>query len=351
MYEVCNSAPNLKQPIAVSDGNYTYRAYGLTITSHIELPELTPSTGAPDLHIKIESVPHSPLAQQAPDGFIQAAAGQTLLLLGEYVGANLLVRNGNEILVEMTQPEKVEEIRLAILGFGLTALLFQRGYLVLHGNAIQTVGGAIAVCGQQRAGKSTLTTALYKRGFNIIADDLAAVDLWSAVPVVMPGFPRLKLWKDTLEYFDEPIDSLQPIQPSVEKYNFPLNGSFHCRPEPLNALYILKKSDTDRPRIRHLTGIEKFWAICSQIRSYKPEHLPHGDRWLLQSCSSLAEKIRVAYIERPINGNSIDAVANLVTQDLVPQDLDSQEMVTEELAVVTNSSVKSSRQHVSYELN
>lgn len=307
----------LTHSVPKPNGPFLYRAYGLLVASAIELPELLPGDGIPDILIREESVPKRLANPQTTSRYIQTDASQTLLLLEAQVGANFLVRNGNEILVEVISRESIDAIRLAIFGYCLTALLFQRGYLVLHGNAIKTARGAVTICGNQRAGKSTLTTALYKEGFGIIADDLTAVNMQQSRPTVIPGFPRLKLWKDTLDYFDEPIGSLTPIMPDMDKYNFPLNGSFHHQSERLVAIYIVKKSaDVDEPQLRYLSGIEKFRAICSQIRSFRPEQLPQGEKWLLRMSSSLADKINVTVITRPIKGNSIDAVAALVQQDI-----------------------------------
>lgn len=306
----------MRSPFEQPHDVFLYRAYELVIASEIELPGFLSGKGTPDLVIRKGAMPNLKPDPQATDSFVQTDRDQMHLCLGPYIGANLLVRNGNEILVDILNDGQMDDIRLAILGLGLTALLFQRGHLVLHGNTIHTQRGAIVICGQQQAGKSTLTTALYKRGYSIIADDLTAVKMHSGKPLVMPGAPMLKLWKDTLLYFGESIESLRPVQQTFEKYRFPLNESFHNRVEPLNALYILKKADVESPQISYLSGIERFRAIFSQIRSYQPEHLSLEKGWLVEICALLADKLTVAVVERPVDGDSIEAVAELVISSL-----------------------------------
>lgn len=302
--------------------SYTYRAHGLTIGSCLELPELLPSEGRPDVLILTQSIPSSLRTANAQDPagnnpIVQTDSTQCLLKLSKQLGANFLIRNGSEILVDVDAVENIDGIRLAILGYCLTALLFQRGFMVLHANALKTKRGAIAICGARRAGKSTLTTALYKRGYRVIADDLTAVDVRKDICTVVPGIPRLKLWKDTLAFFDESVETLRPIQADLNKYSFPLNGAFHNRKEPLHGIYILKPSDkTASAQLHHLEGIEKFRALNDQLRTYLPEQLPHGSAWLMRTNSTLAQSVDVAVVERPSRGNSVNEVADIVEEDL-----------------------------------
>lgn len=293
---------------------YRYKAYGLNIESEIEIPELLPSLGEPELKIVKGSVDRSLAAKRHPSVVIHKTDSQTLLLLKSTIGADFLISEGQEIRVDFQCSSQLPKIRLAILGYCLTAVLFQRKYLVFHGNALLSPLGAIAICGDQRAGKSTTTIGLYNRGYGVIADDLTVVGT-NSLPEVQSGFPRLKLWVDTLDRFNESSIGLQRILPEIEKFSFPVNNRFSEGTAILNSIYILKSGPVNKATLRELTGIEKFSKLSKQIRSYTPDQVPYGRLWVLKECLALADKINVLEIERPVDGDSIDQVVDLIETD------------------------------------
>src|SRR5690606_9601089 len=68
------------------------------------------------------------------------------------------ITNGIEILYSVNEETVLDTARLYILGSCIGAVLQQRGYLVLHGNAISIDGEyATIFIGSQGAGKSTMT--------------------------------------------------------------------------------------------------------------------------------------------------------------------------------------------------
>lgn len=306
---------------------YQYSAYGLAIHSAVCLPELasnshpTNSALAPDVVIRCEEIPKQLENAQSTNGWIETNATDMLLNLTEVCGARFLIHNGAEILIEISRHEQVAAQRLAILGFCLTALLFQRGYLVLHANAVALRGatpittGAVAICGAPGAGKSTLTVALLQRGHKLLTDDVTAVDVCNKryVPV---GYPRLKLWCDTLTHFGETSATLARVLPNHAKFHYPVDGMFQHTPQPLNAICLLTTAEVAVPSLTEIRGAAKLSAISQQIRSYLPEQLPHGSAWLFRQCALLARDCRVLKIARPMAGDSIAAVTDLVEKNL-----------------------------------
>lgn len=303
-----------------TNSRYLYSAYGLNIESEVEIPELPELPELPvegsDANVKLVRgcVPESLEDARNRGGIFYTTRHQTLLLLQGRCGANFLISDGNEIRVDFQNHSQLPQIRLAILGYCFTALMFQKEYLVLHGNALATAEGAIAICGHQKAGKSTTTFGLYKRGYSVIADDLTAVTT-NAYPKVQPGFPRLKLWADTLTMFGESSECLTRILPDREKFSFPVDQGFHKQPEVLNTVFILQKACIQKATARRLAGVEKLVELSNQVRSYTPDQLPHGSLWGLKACTALAEKIRVVEIIRPEQGDSIEQVLDLIALD------------------------------------
>lgn len=293
-----------------------YSAYGLIVSSEFALPGLLVGSGTPDLHIRKGVIPEFLDAAHFTGDQIQTSRTSVLLRLQKDIGAAFLIRNGNEILIDAGADTESARISLAILGYCMTAVLFQRQLLVLHGSAVKTSSGAIVICGHRRAGKSTTTAALCQNGAELIADDIAAIDTVSLPPRVLPGVPSVKLWNDTLEHLGVPLQRYSAVMPGVDKYTVPYIQRFHSVESALSAVYVLKKTAVTKPVMRHLSGVEKLQAVCAEIRSFAPEQLPLREPWLFRVVSVLVNRVRVVAIERPPSSNTIDELAQLIHNDL-----------------------------------
>ena len=130
-----------------------------------------------------------------------------------------LVRQGREIIYEPLDGSDEDSIRVFMLGSCIGALLFQRGFLVLHGNAFEVDGQGVMCVGQSGAGKSTLAAEMMRRGHRVIADDVCPVD---SAGNAIPGMPRIKLWQDSADKLGVNTSELKRIRPLLEKFNCPL---------------------------------------------------------------------------------------------------------------------------------
>jgi HprK-related kinase A len=76
----------------------------------------------------------------------------------------------------------------AEMGMNLQMALAQRRYLLLHASAVERDGRAVLMTGQSGSGKSTLAALLSARGWRLMGDEFALVDL---VDGSVHAFPRL----------------------------------------------------------------------------------------------------------------------------------------------------------------
>ena len=156
-----------------------------------------------------------------------------------------------------------------LLGPPVAALLIQRGMVVLHGNALEKGGRAVAVMGHSGAGKSTLAYALMQQGWRLLTDDLVAI---TPDGLVLPGIPCIKLWHDAAKGFGLDPAQLTPIRQGMHKYLLmgdPLHRT--TEPVPLQALYVIRQRGFDIPDsepscINRITSQKAaVFELCSQV--------------------------------------------------------------------------------------
>ena len=125
----------------------------------------------------------------------RAAPGRLLLEVPDV--ARYLVSDGN--LVEIEPGDGAAgEVRRFLRMTPAAALYLQRGIPVLHAAVVaDTAGRGVVLAGDSGSGKSVLLTALLRRGWGLLTDDLAPVTLDDdRVPIAVPTWPEVIRWPD-----------------------------------------------------------------------------------------------------------------------------------------------------------
>jgi len=283
-----------------ANSRYMYSAFGVNIASELVLTGLPPAAaGLCDVEIVYGSMPEG---ITSPGGENVCSKVTRKEFVYQVAGvAGFYVTNGNKIVV---QPECSDEneVRLYLLGLVMGALLFQRGVLVIHGNAVLVNGGCVIFAGVSGAGKSTMTAALHKRGHYFLADDVVAITFdKQGKPWVQPGFPQQKLWSDSIALLDIDTAKLRRMSKSWDKYAVPVAARVCEKPQPLSAIYEITAVACAEVTITPLYGSEKITSIISNTYYYL---------WLDQAglkvphfitCVALAKCLPVFRITRPLN--------------------------------------------------
>jgi hypothetical protein len=246
---------------------YFYQAYQLTIRAEFPIPEFLPAVppvggsdpdAPPDVIIRYGAVSATLEGATGRGVLYQAASSRFLLAMDEV--ARYLVQDGNEIIVEPASGGLASDVRVFLLGSCLGALLHQRGMLVLHAGAVHTDQGAVLFTGPSGSGKSTLVGELLRRGHTMMVDDVCALALGPAgAPLVLPGYPRTRLWADAAEKLEHDIGGMVRTRPELEKYERQVAEQFWAQPAPLHRIYLLDAVHRDQlvlepqPRIRTFT--------------------------------------------------------------------------------------------------
>jgi hypothetical protein len=270
---------------------YSYSLFGLALSSQIPLPELgapqKSHVDTPDVTIRVGKV------KPTIDGGEMAAPGvfaRAGLMLLDYEPARFLVAGGNDVTVRPRSRARRSDVRIYLLGSVMGAVLYQRGIVPLHANAIVTRSGAVAFAGPSGAGKSTLAAAFQDRGFQVLCDDVCAVTFdRRGLPLAWPGVPRIKLWSDALSAMGRRPEGLERVWAGEEKYSLPLSaGATPSDAHPLTKIFVLKSvSDAGAAKkIERLSGGEAFKAVI--------ENLYRGEFAKPLGCADLVFKNAVA---------------------------------------------------------
>jgi hypothetical protein len=296
-----------------------YKAFGLHIASELPLLELPVSNGKPDVWIR-----RGPVGEWQGDATVRYGERfrvhrQEWMIRFPLLPFAALIRDGKSIEFE-ANPAQDTIAALHILGSCTGALLFQRGLIPLHGNTTASKHGVAMFAGKIGAGKSATTMAMLRRGHRLVADDISAVSIVAARnqagPSVLPGFPRIKLWRASLQHFGCDPAQFQRLRPGLDKFHVPVSDQFLDEPQPLQAIYILQPGDTTEVRVHHLSGLAKLEALRPHLYKLRfPDAIQNFPPLMGKLCR-LADLVKVSIIERPQEGNSIEAVADAIERDL-----------------------------------
>jgi hypothetical protein len=295
-----------------------YKAFGLSVTSEIPLPELfhiCNKADSIDIEIKIEDL--SKLWSELSNSQNDFVINEKLVLFQIPNIAIFLIQEGRKITVSPTSEYKEDVIRLYILGSCMGAILMQRKIFPLHGSAIAIDGKAYAIIGESGAGKSTLASAFLNRGFQLLTDDVIAVCLSKENnPFVTPSYPQQKLWQESLEKFGMDKGSYRPIYQRETKFAIPIPNQFSPEPLPLAGVFELVKSDHENielVRIEKLVGLRTLFVHT--FRSSLISNLGLMD-WHFTMSTRILSQIDIYQLRRPTSTFTAHQLVSIILSSI-----------------------------------
>jgi len=300
---------------------YSYWAYGINIESEVLLPDLMKGDAAPDVRIRHGKVASSTVFKSLHDNAkvfdrpgcrIEAAPG-AMCISWDKVGT-FLVHGGTEVIIESEPHVPTEDLQPFLTGPILSVLLHQRGLFVLHASAVVIDGAAVGFLGAKGDGKSTLAAHHQVRGHRLIGDDIVPVDLQDSCAVVVSGFPRIKLYNDSIMAVGHEPSNFPFIHRFVEKRSFRYSDNFSAEPIPLHSLYILNEGDeVYLEKLGHASTFIEITRHTYMNRYLKAlgaesEHFEH--------CEKLIKKLPVWKLNRPHDFRAMDKVCKLLEDNV-----------------------------------
>lgn len=268
------------------------RAFGLVIHTNIPIPGLENAavSAVSDLPLRVEL--HQGLRLASDDA---VRAGRVLGVMREtdeedspavvirHLEAEGLYqfayRDGTEFVIDpggthvrgtWAAGATIEDTATYLLGPILAFVLRLRGLLAMHASAVEMEGGAVLLTGPSGAGKSTTAAAFALNGWPVLTDDVAVVAARGDALEVVPSYPRVRLWDDSVAGLLGASEALPLLTPSWEKRYLPLgtdDAAFSAQPLPLRAIFLLReREESDQaPRIEPVTPLAAFPAIIGNL--------------------------------------------------------------------------------------
>lgn len=299
---------------------FKYHAFSLIWSIPFECPELQRSTkqqdtATADVMVSLNIV-NQPKITKSQVNITES----TVIIHYKDIG-KFTIANGDTIAIETSELNK--SVRLLMLNTVASFLLLQRGLLPLHGSGVLYQNEAILFVGNSGYGKSTTAAGFIEKGYSMITDDIAAIDFDLEKAVVIPSFPNMKLWEDSLEMLEEHKDNLDFIRENetemIKKYKFPVSAmvSQIMRPQ-LNTIYILNPLNEGlKVTINELSNSEKFNALINytfQKTTLKKQNL-HEAHFV--SITKIINQVRIVQLNRPRLHQNVKELVHIIEQDLL----------------------------------
>lgn len=258
-----------------------YTAYGLAIGSEIPLSylkEIEPTQA--DLTIRRGQLSGAPSwqttklyraglqAQFAQEGHDQLWLDWSPLMRFKAI-------NGRELIVDATTDDK-GLLSLFTMSEAVGLLLFQRGYFLLHGSAIQLNNKGIVFVGEPGAGKSTTVAAFANRGVRIMSDDMVCIRVNQAgKPSLIPAFSQIKIWEKSVDGLQIAKGDLDPVREGVNKFSWHESVSFAENVVPLEQIFVLTPTGASGGKISEVPMSQRPIELLSYFPL--PDALLHGN--------------------------------------------------------------------------
>lgn len=201
------------------------------------------------------------------------------------------------------RPDLDAEVLGALFAHEVQPLVLQSlGFETMHGAAVASPAGSVALCGTSGSGKSTLAYALARHGWTQLSDDHLILDFADARPRLRsaPFHPRLRT--RSAAHFGHPALPLVTLDETDAS-------------RPMAALVIVQQVETldDWVHIDRIAPATAFPAILPHAHAFDPEDKAESAR-LVSHYLALVEQIPVYQLRYRPSFDRLDDVVQSLCQ-------------------------------------
>lgn len=230
--------------------------------------------------------------------------------------------DGSEIWGVYSSEALFQDAISLLLGYVLGTVIRLRGNLAFHASAIAINKRVILLTGDSGAGKSTTAAALSKRGFPVLADDIAVLKLEQGQYWVQPGYPRLRLCPQSVKAFDTSPQELTKVSSfGYKRYlNLAVDNTekwlFQPVPLPLAGIYIMGKREQQLAR-SSVKSLASSQAMTKLVKSVYGSYFLNKDIRTneFQQLAQFVRTVPIRQLSRPNNLSNLDQLCCLIVDD------------------------------------
>jgi hypothetical protein len=301
--------------VKITEYPYRYKAFNLNVFSRIPVAGLAEHDAQkPDIII-LEGKTPVQLENPVNKGVLFQATADEFLLNVMNLG-RIHVQHGDTIVVERFNSTSWNEFSAFILGTVFGALLHQRRLLPLHGSSVVYKKKGLIFAGTSGAGKSTLAAALIHQGARLIADDISLISFNNGKPEIVPAFPGMKIWEDSLKQLGKNPGKYRPIREDLKKYLYPAE-KYHDKENTVDYIFVISSHNREAFEIQDLQGIEKFNTLKNNTYFFRGMNKTGILEKHFQMCNQLAQQVPVSHITRPNGSFRIDELIKKIMEKLL----------------------------------
>lgn len=291
----------------------SYHCYGLIIDSEIPIPDFSQTERDGKVFIRLGQVRNTGIyckfqkslekISQEKDIFLESGCiigGSKDVFFIEWSDIGCcLIENGLNVVVELYPGARVEDVVPFITTQVLAILLHQNGNLVLHASSVLINNHAVVFLGDKGYGKSTIAAHLQVKGHKLISDDLVPVNCFDGFFQTVPGFPRLKLFPDSITSIGLNPKAMPLVHETFTKHFYKCPEDFSTKPIKIGCIFILKKDSR--------VGIEKMNPVAAFIElvrnTYLSSYIEATENTVqhFNYCQEIVKSIPVFELKRPHN--------------------------------------------------
>jgi hypothetical protein len=260
---------------------------------------------AQDVTIRKKRIQLGPVEADVPYPYFKLTLQEAVFAL-DGVG-RFRVSDGCRIDVDPDSEADPAQLQGYLLGNALAVLLYQRKRLLLHASVVSINRRGVAFLGDSGAGKSSIAAAFLAKGYKLLVDDLASIDMVENSAWVDPGFPYIKLSNDALGLFASNPDQLVFMEEVDEKKSYLSEELSNGNRIALERIFVIKSGEEvvlePFNAQQALLELMRYSIPPSMVRL---NHVAHFKR-----CIELIRIIQVHGIKRPL---SLAHLSDLVTK-------------------------------------